>query len=41
MLTNDYLARMEAELLEEQMMEEWEQWECCVIIPFPDYDLAA
>ena len=27
MLSNEYLARMEAELLEEQMQDEWAQWE--------------
>lgn len=31
MLTSDYLARMEAELYEQQMEEEWEQWESCAL----------
>lgn len=33
MLSEDYLARMEEELLEEQL------WEDCVIIPFPEGEL--
>lgn len=33
MLSDDYLARMEQELLEEQL------WESCVIIPFPEWEL--
>lgn len=33
MLSDDYLARMEEELLEEQL------WEDCVIIPFPEWEL--
>jgi hypothetical protein len=39
MLELEYLERMERELLEEQLTDEWE--ECVILYPWEEYDFAA